>query len=76
MIVFTLGFIFPVESPSKISEETYDDSLMMSGGDEIEDNSIDDLPGVFDYSYSTGWVVRKSEVLTVVMMTVVVIFFR
>lgn len=65
---------FPVDSPSKISEETVDDSLTMDG-DDLADNSIDDLPGVYDYSYSggySGW--RECAVGMVLIKSIVVMF--
>lgn len=61
-------FCFPVDSPSKISNEggdEGDDDVMMEVGDgDMASNTIDDsLPGVYDYTYSGVGGRRGGEIL-------------
>lgn len=60
-----------VDSPSKITEENSLDDGMVMTGDDLADNSIDDLPGVYDYSYSGG--VRECGVNMVLINSLVMV---
>ena len=67
-VVFLCHNSFPVDSPSFISEETVDDGLTLDGSD-LDDNSIDELPGVFDY-YGSASACFVSKVLLISLLVV------